>query len=771
MLFFVILQISIVSAASENNNYTNSMKNDIDSINSGEVDIKSANNFKNEIFDDNIQKTKIQSNNSLNKSYSNNTKSIGEDWTYNIDPEKAYANKPININVEIISSKTINKGSFNYYFDGKFIGNSAIKNNHSNLTYIIPKNYEGYYWMEFRYVDEKNNETEIYALKDITVYTEDTLILESNLPNNYPLNVNNTIELYLKDINGNIVNKSGYVDFNISYPTFQIRGFMYNESYIGRYKVNHGVCRFNFTLKEEYGWSEETIYFDIYLQFTYKNPSNNRKYTLIHRTTPMYGDEVIMKSLPSKMCTSKTIPIQFICVDYLVGYHLYEDSLLLIYVNKRYVGSTNFDSKNEVASFKYKIPNNYTGNLNIFVKRVTKSGFNTSQTFSHNIQIVKPTKIQGMNITSMNGQKITFKGEIMDKNNNPITKGRIVIKLNDKTIKSDIYLINSNKFKYTYKIPENFTSKKYKITYVYISNDEYDRSEHINTLTILKKIPKITANNIFAYAGQKITLNGNIKDNNGKPITKGRIIIKINDKTINSNVIPNKNGDFVYKYKIPNMLSKNYDITYRYVENNQYQCNQTNTILKIKKQTSIITSNNIIDYQNKTVMLTIKISGNKTGIRASTGNITVNINNKQYTRKILNGAVRFKYKIPSSLKAGKYKIVISYTGGKNLFKSNTTAFLIVKDHTTIIQSKNIKAKRGKTIKISATINDSLGKVKRGNARFKINNNTIGTSKIINGTASVTYKIPKSFHGTYKLQILAKGTYTDLNELHRKLIIC
>ena len=770
LLFFLILQISIVSASTEKNNNTNLMKNNIDSINIEESDTKYSNSLKHEDFKDNIQKTKMQTKSSLNKVYSNKTKNIGENWTFNIYPEKAFANNPININVEIISSKTVNKGSFNYYFDGKYIGNAVIKNNHSNLTYIIPRNYEGYYWMEFKYVDDKNNEIDVNALKDITVYTNDTIILESNLPENYPLNVNNTIELYLKDLDGNIVNKSGYIDFNISYPTFQIRGFMYNETYIGRYKVNQGICRFNFTLKEEYNWSEETVYFDIYLQFTYKNPSNNRNYTLIHRTTPMFGDEVKMKSLPSKISSGKTIPLQFIARWYFDGYQLYEDSIILLYVNKQYIGSTNFTSQNEVASFKYKIPNNYHGNLNIFAKRVTKSGFNTSQTFSQNIQIVKPTKIQGINITSTSGQKITFNGEVNDKKNNPITKGRIVIKLNDKTIKSDIYLNNSNKFNYTYKIPENFTSKKYKITYIYISNNEYARSEQIKTLSILKKVPKITVNNISAYAGQKILLKGKIKDNMGKPISKGHIFIKINKKTINSKITPNKNGYFRYKYTIPNSLSKKYNITYIYTENNQYKRNQSITTLTIKKQSSKITVNNITNYQNKTARLSINITGVKTKIKATSGNVTIKIRNKQYVKKITKGTTVLNYKIPSSLKAGKYKITIFYSGGKNLYKANTTTFLTVKDNTTIIQSKNIKATRGKTIKISATINDSIGYIKRGNATFKINNETIGSCKIINGSASINYKVPESFHGKYKLQILAKGTYTDVNEIQRKLVI-
>ncbi|WP_323736369.1 hypothetical protein PXD04_10860 [Methanosphaera sp. ISO3-F5] len=373
-------------------------------------------------------------------------------------------------------------------------------------------------------------------------------------------------------------------------------------------------------------------------------------------------------------------------------------------------------------------------------------------------------------ISARPGQKIVFKARIVDNFINPVKTGRIAIKINGRTIKSDIYLNNCDEFSYSYTIPKNFSAKHYNLEYVYVGNEVNPRAVKTISLNILKKSVKISTKNITAYPGQNIIINGNVTHNK-KPITDGRIVIKLNGKTINANITPNKYGEFKHIYKIPSSFkAKTYNITTIYIENKKYARKEINTTLTIKKQASKITVNNITNYQNKTARLSINITGVKTKIKATSGNVTIIIRNKQYVKKITKGTTVLNYKIPLSLKAGKYKITIFYSGGKNLYKANTTTFLTVKDNTTIIQSKNIKATRGKTIKISATINDSIGYIKRGNATFKINNETIGSCKIINGSASINYKVPESFHGKYKLQILAKGTYTDVNEIQRKLVI-
>ena len=58
-------------------------------------------------------------------------------------------------------------------------------------------------------------------------------------------------------------------------------------------------------------------------------------------------------------------------------------------------------------------------------------------------------------------------------------------------------------------------------------------------------------------------------------------------------------------------------LTYVYVGDKNSQRSELNKTFTIKSQESKITANNIIDYQDQTVTLTVKIVGAKTGINAA----------------------------------------------------------------------------------------------------------------------------------------------------------
>ncbi len=177
-----------------------------------------------------------------------------------------------------------------------------------------------------------------------------------------------------------------------------------------------------------------------------------------------------------------------------------------------------------------------------------------------------------------------------------------------------------------------------------------------------------------------------------------------------------------------------------------------------------------MNYHEKTVTITVNITGAKTGIDAAKGSVgiklngnTIKVNDKALIQNVSNGVAVFKYKIPSTLKAGKYQVMITYSGGRFLLGSKTnTSTLTVKDHITKISIKAPKTQSGQTVRILASVNDSLGKINSGKATFKLNGQVIGTSKICNGAAVLYYTIPDDFLGKYVIEVLAKGTYTDLN---------
>lgn len=693
IILFTIVSISVVSA--ENTNYIKDTNNTFEVQTSQHILEKNS-----EYYEKNMNDTKIISqdhytsygNNikkySLNKNYSSETKDISQDWMFDITPNKGFSGNKTNISIKIIdySGKTINSGSFDFYFNDNYIGNSPIKNNISSLTYTIPNDYEGYYWMHFNYIDKNNQKTEIDALKDITIYSKDSIILESNLKDKYPLNVEKNINIYLKNYKDNIMNKSGIINFSISYALPNDKSYGYNDtgvSQIGSYVVENGICNFNFTLTDEYPWSLD--YYPIHVTFNFVYHDNN--------------------------------------------------------TDKNYYFSKELDIMN----------------------------YEDMQTH---------TFISGVDASGYAGNYVKLYGSVMDENNNPVENGRIVLKLNGRTIKSNLYLNNSNKFSYNFKIPDNYSAKNYNITYVYVANDDYKRSEAYNTLIVKAKPTSIIANNVLAYAGETVTFSGNVFDVNNNPVKEGRVVIKLNGRTIKSDIYLNNSNKFDYNYVVPNYSAKKYLLTYVYINNKNYVRSELNKTFTIMNQSSKITANSIESYKDKTIRLTVKIVGAETGINAIKGTVgfklngqTVKINNKAFIQNISDGKAVFEYKIPSSLKADKYQIMVTYSGGRNLLGARiNTSTLTIKDKITMISLKIPKSKSGDIVRILASVNDSVGKVKSGNATFKLNNIVIGTSNISAGAAVLYYKIPNDFLGKYIIEVFAKGTYTNLNSTKSTLTV-
>ncbi|MDO5852317.1 MAG: hypothetical protein Q4Q23_07505 [Methanobacteriaceae archaeon] len=199
------------------------------------------------------------------------------------------------------------------------------------------------------------------------------------------------------------------------------------------------------------------------------------------------------------------------------------------------------------------------------------------------------------NITS--GSNMTIQAKITDKNKQPITTGEVVIKINGKTLKDEygasikIPVINGT-INYTYHIPENYSAKTYNITVKYLRNNQYTPSEQTTNFTITKaptstKITYITPN---ITSGSNMTIQAKITDKNKQPITTGEVVIKINGKTLKDEYgasikIPVINGTINYTYHIPeNYSAKTYNITVKYLRNNQYTpSEQTRKFTIIKK--------------------------------------------------------------------------------------------------------------------------------------------------------------------------------------------
>ena len=186
------------------------------------------------------------------------------------------------------------------------------------------------------------------------------------------------------------------------------------------------------------------------------------------------------------------------------------------------------------------------------------------------------------------GETVTITANVTDINGDMVTGGKVVFKVNGKTLKDDngkvIYVkVVNGMASIQWTIPEEFINKNVTIAATYSGSTMYDKSNTTITTTATKEVPTITTSDITAAKGETITLTATItyKDN---VINNGKVVFKINGKTVKDN-----NGKVIYvrvidgmatvEYTIPeSMKSKDYTLTAIFISTNFDNVEDTKTL-------------------------------------------------------------------------------------------------------------------------------------------------------------------------------------------------
>ena len=199
-------------------------------------------------------------------------------------------------------------------------------------------------------------------------------------------------------------------------------------------------------------------------------------------------------------------------------------------------------------------------------------------------------------INAQIGDKINLKATVTDEDGNPVTEGRLVFKVNGKTIKDAngniIYATITNGIAMieNYTVPANWFKIKSEISVLYGGTNKYTsyRSEAI-PMNITKKTATMTmtTNTTTAKPGEtiKITVKITEKDAN---VNEGRVLFKVNGKTMRDNegyIIYHevKDGLVTITYTIPeNARAQDYTFTCVY-GNKLYNRNDVNSTITVVK--------------------------------------------------------------------------------------------------------------------------------------------------------------------------------------------
>jgi len=416
--------------------------------------------------------------------------------------------------------------------------------------------------------------------------------------------------------------------------------------------------------------------------------------------------------------------------------------------------------------------NTYTGARNTTTLTINpnKTTLTTPQITNKEFINIQTTKTQ-TNINQTGQITIT----ITDTNNTKITHGTITWKQNNKTLSTNQVKNGTGKLNTRYTKPGTYT-----ITTTYNDNTGKYQTTH-KTFQITVNDPRTptttTSKNTKTTVGETLTYTITTQDPYKNKINTGTIITKINNQTYTNT--PN-NG--ITTITITLNKTGTYTITNTYTGTTTHQPSNNTQTITITKKTPKITINKPTITPGKTNTITTTIT-TQDNVPLNEGKIQWKINgktlknnkNKTIQTTIKDAKSTLEYNIPNTWAGKQINITATYTGSTNFnTKTTTTTTQIpqLKATATITIPNTIKTRDNITINI--TIKDkNTGKPVTGNNKIaiKLNQKTIQTTKLNNGTTTIKYKLPLlKTTNTHKITIThANKNYATL-ETHKQFKI-
>ena len=576
-------------------------------------------------------------------------------------------------------NKTVSIGKLFIKINGDTHTSCIIEDNKFNCTYSIPNLNKGVYKLQYIYL--QNSKYARYELNK-------TLNITNKLINVRV--VANSVSAYPGDnvtFNGYVVDEYNH-NVSVGKLFIKINGKTYTSCIIEDNKFN---CTYSIP-----NWNKGVYK----LQYVYLQNSKYARYELNKTLT-----------LPNKLVNVKIVagniaahPGDKVNVN---GYVLDEHNKVVPYgkIVIKLNGKTHLISNitNNKINYTYTIPNYEAKKYNlqyVYVANDKYDRYELNKTLIiNNDEKMKSTTILVDDFETYNGGLLTMTGKVVDSNQKLVNGGNILYKLNGNTVEFVPVINGTFEFK---KVIHNMGLKNYELTFAYGLIGLYDRSEANRILSITNKEDPLTkviinASDITCYAGGGVSVKGTVKDEFGHPLNSGSIIIKINGKTVMGWDAPLScpivNGKFENSFVIPNYSVKDYKLQYIHVQDDKYARYELNKTLTIKKQQSVISFIPYDQYHpyfdpsfefvgpGEVLYLAVSVNGLVTGNIASSGNISLKVNDKLYqinnktlTAPIKDNKAIFKYTIPKNAKSGSvFKLTLLYSGSSNFYESELNA--------------------------------------------------------------------------------------------------
>ena len=413
------------------------------------------------------------------------------------------------------------------------------------------------------------------------------------------------------------------------------------------------------------------------------------------------------------------------------------------------------------ASFVYKIKANAPSTVhNITVKYLGSNDYAPSEG-SNKLGVQTKVLLSLANDTAKVGhyKELTAK---FTANGQPVTKGKVAIKINYVTI--GFANITNGVVKYNYLLPTTMGNYKYKLEFVYGGNDTLTEARNVSVLRVYPYNPVFHYNFTQAKVGQKVNLTVKIDNgtaNNLFNAPRGTVGMKINGITLkysNGKAILAKvnNGRATFSFIAPAGLRGYQNITITYSGNSQFYENRTTIknglyIYEDKKVVNINADKSIYAGNPLVIKATVK---DKNGKAVKNGTLKITVNSVTAgTTAVKNGVATYNYQVPSSYNGNMVVKAIYVNPSTSKDDGEVSQIVSVKKPSAnIALTSPSSAKAGSKIALKTTSKSTSGAtITSGSIKYYFNNNLINTVAVKNGVANYDYTVPSSYKGTYTIK--------------------
>ncbi len=242
------------------------------------------------------------------------------------------------------------------------------------------------------------------------------------------------------------------------------------------------------------------------------------------------------------------------------------------------------------------------------------------QTATTTFNVEKAATVTTVNpIVITSSYTVDLTAKVTDLNNNLVDGGKVVFKVNGKTLKDEnakvIYIkVDNGQAILSHTFTSDDIDRNTTVSASYSGSTSFasSSSQKVNLTLSDEHNILITLDDVNASAGQSVTLTANIKDNN-ENINGGKVIFKVNGKTIKDDqakviYADVTDGTASITYNIPTtMKAKNYTLTAVFINSlyNRTDATATLTIIKAEENNSLNSNkdNLLGDAEPKTIII------------------------------------------------------------------------------------------------------------------------------------------------------------------------